>query len=508
MGGVTRTLSYGYNAAGQRTTMTTPSGQQIGYTYLNSRVSAVTVNGATLAGGIVTTPFGPSGAWQWGNGLYTFRYYDGDGRMSGWTFRNGADVLRNDLTFDPASRITAIANPITPTIAGAYQYDALDRLAVAQQGNPVTHTEQFSYDALGNRTSFNLDGAAATLYYGANTNQLQSMGGAVSAGYLNGATSLAYTYNNANRLTQVQSSGATVASYAVNALGQRVQKTAGATITRFVYDEQGRLLGEYDGTGQLIQETVWLDDLPIATLRPTGTGTPTPIAIYYVHADHLGSPRAVTRPADNQVMWRWDNSDPFGNNAANENPAGQGAFQYGMRFPGQYYDAETGTHYKYFRDYDPGIGRYAQSDPIGLRGGTNTYQYADLAPTSRVDPFGLLTRLCSRPLGPLPFQLGPLRHDFIDLDGFDWGLHCARGEGTCPYWGPGVVKRNVAQTPFTNCQIVDCIDEARLFAMMMADEARPPSYHLICIGGMNCQSWARQKLTDALDAKFCKVCRP
>ena len=406
MGGVTRTLRYGYNAAGQLTTMTTPSGQQIGYTYLNSRVSAVTVNGATLAGGIVTTPFGPSGAWQWGNGLYTFRYYDGDGRMSGWTFRNGADVLRNDLTFDTASRITAIANPITPTVAGAYQYDALDRLAVAQQGNPVTHTEQFSYDALGNRTSFNLDGAAANLYYGANTNQLQSMGGAVSAGYLNGATSLAYTYNNANRLTQVQSSGATVASYAVNALGQRVQKTAGATITRFVYDEQGRLLGEYDGTGQLIQETVWLDDLPIATLRPTGTGTPTPIAIYYVHADHLGSPRAVTRPADNQVMWRWDNSDPFGNNAANENPAGLGAFKYALRFPGQYYDAETGTHYNYFRDYDPAIGRYSQSDPIGIKGGVNTYGYVGQDPIQLIDPLGLFTCFCRLDISAFGFEGG------------------------------------------------------------------------------------------------------
>ena len=82
-----------------------------------------------------------------------------------------------------------------------------------------------------------------------------------------------------------------------------------------------------------------------------------------MHADHLGSPRAVTRPSDNAIMWRWDNTDPFGANAANENPAGQGTFKYALRFPGQYYDAETGTHYNYFRDYDPTIGRYEESDP-------------------------------------------------------------------------------------------------------------------------------------------------
>jgi RHS repeat-associated protein len=192
-------------------------------------------------------------------------------------------------------------------------------------------------------------------------------------------------------MVQVQASGTTLASYAVNGLGQRVQKVVGATTTRFVYDEQGRLLGEYDGAGKLIQETVWLDDLPVATLRPTGNnGTPTPINVYYVHADHLGGPRAVTRPSDNSIMWRWDNVDPFGANAPNENPAGQGSFSYALRFPGQYYDAETGTHYNYFRDYDPAIGRYIQTDPIGLVGGLNQYQYVKASPTRLVDRFGLM----------------------------------------------------------------------------------------------------------------------
>ncbi len=104
-----------------------------------------------------------------------------------------------------------------------------------------------------------------------------------------------------------------------------MSKTVSGTTTLFVYDEQGHLLGEYDGSGNLIEETVWLEDLPVATLRPTGSsGNPTPINVYYVHADHLGSPRDVTRPADNAVMWQWDNLDPFGVNAANTNPADKG----------------------------------------------------------------------------------------------------------------------------------------------------------------------------------------
>jgi RHS repeat-associated protein len=129
---------------------------------------------------------------------------------------------------------------------------------------------------------------------------------------------------------------------------------------------------------------VWLEDLPVATIRGGKKGK-----VYYVHADHLGSPRAVTRPSDNAIVWQWDNVDPFGANVANENPAGQGEFKYALRFPGQYYDSETGTHYNYYRDYDPTIGRYEQSDPIGLLGGINTYAYVASDPVSSFDPRGL-----------------------------------------------------------------------------------------------------------------------
>jgi RHS repeat-associated protein len=109
---------------------------------------------------------------------------------------------------------------------------------------------------------------------------------------------------------------------------------------------------------------------------------------YYIHTDQLDTPRMITDTAGN-VVWRWDNTDPFGNNAANENPAGQGQFSFPLRFAGQYYDRETNLHYNINRDYDPSIGRYVQSDPIGLDGGINTYAYVGGNPISRVDPLGL-----------------------------------------------------------------------------------------------------------------------
>jgi RHS repeat-associated protein len=68
---------------------------------------------------------------------------------------------------------------------------------------------------------------------------------------------------------------------------------------------------------------------------------------------------------------------------------GGGVFTYNLRFPGQYFDAETETHYNYFRDYDPSLGRYVQSDPIGLKGGTNTFGYANGNPAGLSDRYGL-----------------------------------------------------------------------------------------------------------------------
>jgi len=60
-----------------------------------------------------------------------------------------------------------------------------------------------------------------------------------------------------------------------------------------------------------------------------------------------------------------------------------------LRFPGQYFDQETGTYYNYFRDYDPSTGRYVQSDPIGLKGGASTFGYVGGSPLIGRDPLGL-----------------------------------------------------------------------------------------------------------------------
>ncbi len=104
--------------------------------------------------------------------------------------------------------------------------------------------------------------------------------------------------------------------------------------------------------------------------------------LFAVHADHLDTVLLLT---DNTqaVVWQY-HREPFG-----ELTAGSNTVRWPLRFPGQYEDQETGIFYNYFRDYDPQTGRYTQSDPIGLRGGVNTYAYVRGNPVSRIDPLGL-----------------------------------------------------------------------------------------------------------------------
>jgi RHS repeat-associated protein len=210
------------------------------------------------------------------------------------------------------------------------------------------------------------------------------------------ATGLNSDSKNDRIITRSTIAGTTTntATYNINPLGQRVRKVTPSSVTgtrRFIYDEAGRLAGEYDASGKLIQETVWFGDLPIATLRPKAGSTTTPIAIdvFYVHADHLGTPRVITRPSDNKTVWQWDSTEAFGNTLPNENPSALGNFTYNLRHPGQQFDKETGTFYNYFRDYDPSLGRYVQSDPIGLFAGSNTYGYVFANPLRLFDPLGL-----------------------------------------------------------------------------------------------------------------------
>lgn len=111
--------------------------------------------------------------------------------------------------------------------------------------------------------------------------------------------------------------------------------------------------------------------------------------IYYIVPDHLNTPWLI-EDGSGTVVWRWDQTEPFGNAPPNDNPSALDAFEFNLRFPGQYFDRETNLHHNYYRDYDQGIGGYLESDPIGLRGGINTYAYVSANPLKWTDRSGLV----------------------------------------------------------------------------------------------------------------------
>ncbi|WP_283745172.1 RHS repeat-associated core domain-containing protein [Sideroxydans sp. CL21] len=201
-----------------------------------------------------------------------------------------------------------------------------------------------------------------------------------------------FVYNQTGRLAQVLQGTTLLASYSYNYRGERTRKVTtaaapqGAATVIYHYDEGGHLLGESAGNGAPLRTYIWRDDTPVAQIDYVPARR-----VLYFDVDQLNAPRAA-RDQTGVVVWRWE-GDAFGSTLPNQNPGGKGIVTVNLRFPGQYYDQESGLYYNGNRDYDAGSGRYVESDPIGLAGGINTYGYALQNPLSNTDPQGLFVPL-------------------------------------------------------------------------------------------------------------------
>ncbi|WP_404932160.1 RHS repeat protein [Massilia atriviolacea] len=422
-----QTLAYAYDAGGRLTSMTYPSGNRVNYSYNDAgQVSGITLNpvqasgsgtntgsGIVLLSNISYAPFGGTSGWTWGNSTPAspnahVRSFDLDGRLSSYTLgAPSADGVVRTVVYDAANRIKGYTHtgtgtaPVPATLDQTFGYDELNRLT-SYSGNGTT--QAYGYDANGNRTkaTFGANSYANTIDPDSNKLSTSAGPGPVrtltydGAGNLTNDGTLVVTYSGRGRPYSIKNGAVTVYQL-FNGIGQRVAQSYGGGI--FAYDEQGHTVGEYNfSTGKPMRETVYLGDLPVAVLTQTVTGTvPSQVTatnVFHIHPDHLGTPRMITRPLDNKIVWRWDNGDPFGLTPPIEYFSGSGTFTFNLRMPGQYYDRNTNLFYNYHRDYDPQTGRYVQSDPIGLNGGMNTYSYVDSDPVTKVDPLGLATKLC------------------------------------------------------------------------------------------------------------------
>lgn len=393
----TDTTLYAYTPGDRLSSMSTPDQTAISYTYdSDGRVSGVQVTPAgastappTVVSSISYLPFGPVTSYALGNGKTITRTYDANYALTDIV----SPMLNLHFVRDAMGNITAMgtATGIKKALE-TYGYDPLYRLTGTfnKWGASV---ETYTYDKTGDRLSKTAPGLATGAYlYTTGTHQLASTGNASRANDANGNTtgsviggnSYGFGYNGRNRLTIAQLNGATVGTYTYNALGQRIGKVATfpqAVTERFAYNEAGQLIGEY-GTSN--RDYVWLGDLPVAVIDNTLNGSVTTSTVNYVTADHLGTPRVVTDGAGT-VIWSWAyQGNPFGE----QPPTSTTGYVLNLRYPGQYYDAESGLSYNVNRDYEAATGRYVQSDPIGLEGGPSTYAYANQSPLQFNDADG------------------------------------------------------------------------------------------------------------------------
>lgn len=411
-----------------------PSGVRLKYRYgADGRVLEISVNGVSLVRDVKYFPFGEPKAWTTAAGRYE-RGFDSDGRVIAHS--RGATTAM--LRYDAASRIVEASEDAGGRPHWQYGYDELDRLASAGNagtGGPLAGLALgWNFDATGNRTREvrSQDGATTTSDYTIDpaSNRLMAIAGAARQHDATGNTTLVdgqtLIYSDRGRLVEVRLGTTVQARYAYNGFGERVCVAAGGTCPaagqtgsgyrQYMYDAAGHLLGEYDAGGNLLAEHVWLGDTPVAVLKPASTtgqhggSVMGEVAAYFVHPDHLDTPRVVVNAAGTAV-WRWD-SAPFGDTMADADPSGLESFGYTLRFPGQQFDAVTGSHYNYFRDYTPRDGRYLQSDPIGLLSDLATYRYAAGTPINAIDPSGLILEIKSVATGSvmplnIPSPCGP-----------------------------------------------------------------------------------------------------
>ena len=273
IGGVAYVVAYSYDASGRMNGMTYPSGRTVSYAFdALGRVNQLntTASGQTqvVVQNVAYHPFGVVKSFTLGNGQIYSRTVDLDGRIASYTLGSA----NYQLTFDPASRITGIAEAGNPPNTNTYGYDVLDRLTSA-----VLPSSSFgySYDAVGNRLTKTVGANSDTYTYSPTSNRIASLTpfGSPQRSFLfdaNGSTTNdglnTYAYDTRGRMVQAVS-GVGATAYQVNALGQRVRKTNSLTDTVFHYDTRGKLIAETDPAGALKRELIYLGDIPVGVVQ-------------------------------------------------------------------------------------------------------------------------------------------------------------------------------------------------------------------------------------------------
>ncbi len=298
-------------------------------------------------------------------------------------------LMRHEYTYDKVGDILSKSTEHGDYI---YSYDNLRRLIMAD--NPGENDEYYTYDEVGNRLTdennnqYTYNRNNELIIKGSITYQYDENGNTIEIEDTSGTTKFIYDVD--NRLIRVEDgSGREIAEYYYDPFGRRLWKEVDGVRTYFMYGDEG-LIAEYDEYG---------NDIRSYGYRPSSTWTTDPLFLrtggeyYFYHNDHLGTPQKLTA-INGAVVWS-AKYEAFGK--ASIDPSS--TITNPLRFPGQYYDVETGFYYNFYRYYDIGISRYLRQDPFRSKSKDNLFAYVKNNPIGIRDPLGLKDDLKYRSYG-------------------------------------------------------------------------------------------------------------
>ena len=260
-----------------------------------------------------------------------------------------AQDANETFQYDQAGNLVSVGSGQTASYEGRAKGDRLQVFVTPEFH--VKQSPQYSYDGHGNRIARSV--AAQTEHY---------------------------RYDGTHQLASIEHANGAKSRYEYDALGRRIAK--------HVTDARGNTQTTlFVWNGDWMVQELRAGSAPITYVQhPDNAGPLAKIEggrVYHYVNDHLGTPQEI-HDGRGQIVWAADTS-AYGKTRNYlrreiDNP---------IRFPGQYYDAESGLHYNRYRYYDPMAARYINQDPIGLKGGMNQYAYVASNPLTRIDPLGL-----------------------------------------------------------------------------------------------------------------------
>jgi len=412
-----RTTRYNYSVAGRTQTIIYPDSSTV-IKEFDTRNRLVKI----IKDSITVVEYAYNNANQvtnktFANGVISTMQYDFSNRLSSITT---GTMQNSTFTYDKEMNKTAINRLNDPALSEQFTYDNGYRLTNYKRGPVGSPTIQntYTYDAVGNRTAANLNGAATTY----TINNLNQMTGVNATNFnFDDRGNIIFdgifykTYDAENRLKQDSASPASVVTYNYDAIGRRVSKSINGTLLKYTYSGAAQI-EERNDSNTLLNRTLFTHFLSPVMNEKNGNS-------YYYHSNELNSVEAISNSSGSLIeSYRYDVYGKPTRYDSSNNPMPSSLAGNRFGFTGQEYDSASGSYRFFFRNYSPETGVFNQRDLIEYEDGMGMYQYVGNNPANGIDVWGLWEFSCDF----IPI----LHHDNLLQSVIDAITNAQKGEST------------------------------------------------------------------------------